>query len=51
MGKRPRRGRLDMSVYFIRTDLESDDYTLSGFIILTQSQIDGYTKFFEEAKT
>ena len=51
MGKWPRRGRLDMSVYFIRTDLESDDYTLSGFIILTQSQIDGYTKFFEEAKT
>ena len=40
-----------MSVYFIRTDLESDDYTLSGFIILTQSQIDGYTKFFKEAKT
>lgn len=39
-----------MSVYFIRTDLESDDYTLSGFIILTQSQIDGYTKFFKEAK-
>ena len=40
-----------MSTYFIRTDLESDDYTLFGFIILTQSQIDGYTKFFEEAKT
>ena len=40
-----------MSVYFIRTDLESDDYTLSGFIILTQSQLDGYIKFFEEAKT
>ena len=40
-----------MSAYFIRTDLESDDYTLSGFIILTQSQIDGYTKFFKEAKT
>jgi hypothetical protein len=51
MGKRLRRGRLNMSAYFIRTDLESDDYTISGFIILTQSQIDGYTKFFEEAKT
>ena len=51
MGKGPRRGRLNMSVYFIRTDLESDDYTLSGFIILVQSQIDAYIKFFEEAKT
>lgn len=40
-----------MSAYFIRTDLENDDYTLSGFIILTQSQIDAYIKFFEEAKT
>ena len=47
MGKGPRRGRLDMSMYFIRTDLESDDYTLSGFIILAQSQIDAYTKFFK----
>ena len=31
--------------------MESDDYTLFGFIILTQSQIDAYIKFFEEAKT
>lgn len=40
-----------MSTYFIRTDLESDDYTSFGFIILAQSQIDAYIKFFEEAKT
>ena len=40
-----------MSAYFIRTDLESDDYTSFGFIILAQSQVDAYIKFFEEAKT
>lgn len=39
-----------MSAYFIRTDLESDDYTISGFIILAQSQIDAYIKFFTETK-